>query len=344
MSALIGAGLLVAVLGVLAWAMARRRGPRPAPAPARPAALQARPAADAPVSTPVAGLAAAAVAGEPALSGMRRDWLLPLVELAFGQRTHAGEAADGDRVIAAATQALDRFGSQPQRLPRRPQLLPQLLGTLRDEASSGRQIAALIGRDPTLAGNLLRLANSALYRGRAAPVESIDRAVALVGTQGLRRLVAVALMQPVMQVEGGALGTLPELVWEHTQHAALAAEGHARAVEDEDGFAAQLLALLQGLGIIVAMQALRDACGEGHPPPPAATAAFLQSSAPRIARLMADDWGLSGRSLQALDDQALQDPGAMGGLGRALLAAGPMGLASMSSLRDADPPAVPGSG
>lgn len=199
-------------------------------------------------------------------------------------------------------------------------------------------------RHPTLAANLLKLANSAVYRVQAAPVENLDRAVALVGTQGLRRLVAVALMQPVMQVDGGALGRLPELVWEHTQYAALAAEEYAHSVEGGDGFAAQLLALLQGLGVIVALQALRDACATRGRPAPAQTAALLQARAPRIARLMARDWGLSARALQAFGDQALAGPEAMGPLGRALLAAGPLGLASMQAIRDADlqePPQAP---
>lgn len=323
MTATIAVGLLAAALAVLAWRIARRRAAGPAPAAAwRPGV---------PVDTPADAAAYAEVAR------MRRDWMLPLVELAFGQRADGGAAARDDAVVAAAARTLERFGSEPHRLPRRPQLLPELLATLKDEASSGRQIAALIGRDPTLAGNLLKLANSALYRVHSTPVESIDRAVALVGTQGLRRLVAVALMQPVMQVEGGVFGRLPELVWEHTQYAALAAEDYACTVEDEDGFAAQLLALLQGLGVIVAMQALRDECVGRGPPSPEDTAGFLQSRAPRIAQLMARDWGLSERSLQALEDQALSDPAAMGGLGRALRVAGPVGLASMRVVREADP-------
>lgn len=284
-------------------------------------------------------------AAHASLARMRRDWMLPLVELAFERQASDATGAERRDAIVAAEQALDGLVSAPHRLPRRPQLLPQLLGTLNDEASSGREIAALIRRDPTLAGNLLKLANSAVYRVQAAPVESVDRAVALVGTQGLRRLVAVALMQPVMQVDGGVLGRLPELVWEHTQYAALAAEEYAHSVEGEDGFAAQLLALLQGLGVIVAVQALRNACAGGGLPPPADTAALLQARAPRIARLMARDWGLSDRALRALDDQALSGPEAMGSLGRALLVAGPLGLASMQSVRSADlpePPETPG--
>lgn len=323
MTALIAGGLLASALAVLAWRRTHGRRARPLPVPAGPLPATAAMVADG--------------GAHADLAGMRRDWMLPLVEMAFGQQADATANA-GEDAIAAATLALERFGAQPQRLPRRPQLLPQLLGTLRDDAASRREIAAVIARDPALAGNLLKLANSAMYRVQTAPVESIERAVALVGTQGLRRLVAVALMQPVMRVEGGGLGQLPELVWEHTQYAALAAEEYARAADGgEDAFPAQLLALLQGLGVIVAMRALNDACAGRHLPAHADMAAFLQRGALQLARLMARDWGLSGRALRALDDQALADPSAMGPLGRALMVAGPLGLASMRVVRDADP-------
>ena len=228
---------------------------------------------------------------------------------------------------------LSRFASEPQRLPRRPQLLPQLLGMLNDDEASLAAIASLIARDPALAAGLLKLANSSLYRLQPAPVESLDRAVALIGTQGLRRLVAVALMQPVMRTEGGLFGRLPELVWEHTQHAALAAAHHAQAVEHDDAFAAQLLALMQGLGAIVVVQTLREVCERRNllAPSPEDTARMLEHWSPRIGRLVAQEWQLSARLLEALDDQAAASLGAMSGLGRALALAGPAASDAMQA-------------
>jgi len=53
-------------------------------------------------------------------------------------------------------------------------MLPQLLGALNDPDASGRDIAGIIARDPALAANLLKLANSTFYRSHAVPVESLD--------------------------------------------------------------------------------------------------------------------------------------------------------------------------
>ncbi len=281
------------------------------------------------VAVPAADPPVAADGGEAAPD---RDWALPLVVLACEGQPHCGPEQAAS-LVAAAEQALRRFATEPQRLPRRPQLLPRLLSTLNDDAASGREIAGIIARDPALAAHLLKLANSALYRSQPAPVESLDRAVAMVGTGGLRHLIAVALMQPVMQVEGGVFGRLPERVWEHTQHAALAAARHARTMSKEDAFAAQLLALLHGLGAIVTVQALRDACASWHcaAPEPALAARVLQAWAPRIGCAVAKEWALSARLMQALDEQAHGDLSAMGGLGRVLALAAPEASAAFAA-------------
>lgn len=266
-----------------------------------------------------------------------RDWATVLLELAYEDQAAPLSPEATAPVRLAAEQALARFADAPQRLPRRPQLLPQLLSTLDDDDASGREIAGVIARDPALAAHLLRLANSALYRTQPAPVENLDRAVAVVGTEGLRQLVAMAVMQPVMRMEGGALGALPDLIWDHTQRTALAAAQFAKTVEREDAFAAQMLALLQGLGAILVAQALRDACvSQGGVPDAGIAARLLQEASPRLGRAVAREWGLSERLLQGLDDQAIDDTMRMSGLGRALAVAAPHATAALASARVAD--------
>jgi len=278
-----------------------------------------------------------AMAATTTAPAVDRNWASALLELAYeGQPAPLSPEATA-AVREAAEKTLARFAEAPQRLPRRPQLLPQLLSTLNDDEASGREIAGVIARDPALAAHLLRLANSALYRTQPAPIENLDRAVALVGTEGLRQLVAMAVMQPVMRMDGGALGALPDLIWDHTQRTALAAAQFAKTVEREDAFAAQLLALLQGLGAILVAQALRDACVQhGGVPDVVIAAHLLQDASPRLGRAVAREWGLSERLLQGLDDQAIDDTARMTGLGRALAAAAPHASAAMASARIAD--------
>lgn len=260
------------------------------------------------------------------------DWSGPLLRLA-GLETATAPAGNGMSLMTDAGRALARFAEDPQRLPRRPQLLPQLLSTLNDDEASQRDIAEIIARDPALAANLLKLANSALYRTGPVPIESLDRAVAMVGVDGLRHLVSVALMQPVMRVEGGAFGRLPDLIWEHTQRTALLAAQAARAGGREDVFAAQLLALLQGLGAIVVVQVLQDTCAQAGAgmPDTDTTAQLLRRWSPRIGRAVAREWALSERVMKALDEQDVDDVAAIGTLARALALAAPEASAAMET-------------
>lgn len=231
-------------------------------------------------------------------------WSVRLAALSLPRE--AGPDPQQARLLPEVEAALLRLLHERVRLPRRPQLLPQLLGMLNDDRASGRQIAEVIGRDPALATSLLRVANSPMYRVHANAVESLDRAVALVGTDGLRQLVAVALMQPVMRLEGGATGSLPERVWEHTELAAGIAARNAAARGRDVVFAAQLLALLQGLGSIMVVQALRDACArlQCAAPDAAVTGELLQRWAGRIGRGIAQAWELPAMAgLQAMSSR-----------------------------------------
>ncbi len=244
-----------------------------------------------------------------------------LNELAFA-RTLTTSAGGHDEIIAAVDAVLETAAEQPKYAPRRPMLLPQLMKAVNDTDTSRRELSLMISRDPALVGSLLKLANSPYYRGGAQPVESVDRAVAVIGTEGIRSLIAAALVQPVFRVSGGDFSQFPEVIWDHTFLAANAAETYAAVVVNSDPFAAQLLALMNGLGAIVVFRVALDQY-ETHPgfrPDAATIVSLLDAHTSRVARSVAASWELSGRILAALEDQ-LPDaamPPAPTPLGRAL--------------------------
>lgn len=238
-----------------------------------------------------------------------RDVLHRLYAVAFddapvddtGIASRAGHAD----VVAGAATILARIETQPRYTPRRPQLLPQLMRAVNDTDASLQTMANIIAQDPTLAGNLLRITNSPLYRIQSKPIESIERAVTVVGTEGIRLIIAAALVQPVMNVGGSVFGRFPSIIWEHTLLSAAAAADHAKLVEHGDAFAAQLLGLLQGLGAIIVVQVVRDEYARQPTLTPDASvaASLLDAWAGPTARRIAQSWGLSDRIGQALDDQ-----------------------------------------
>jgi HD-like signal output (HDOD) protein len=242
-----------------------------------------------------------------------------LRELELGVCGGGKDPAHG-RIVAAALAAIGDPGSQRQYFPRRPNLLPQLIRAINDESVSVRQLVAIVARDPALVGNLLKVANSSFYRVTPRAIETIERAIVVLGSDGLRSVMAAALMQPIFQTSGAA-GTsrFPELVWEHAARSAHAAIPHAALVERANPFAAELLCLISGLAEIVLFRAALEHCprspGEGVDP--AVMASILEWQSVAFAWHIGADWRLSEEMLAALEEQmTFSEPATP--LGRAL--------------------------
>jgi HD-like signal output (HDOD) protein len=227
--------------------------------------------------------------------------------LEFGVAELGEPRPDHARMVVVAVAAIDDAATQKRYSPRRPNLLPQLMRAINDEDVSRRELAAIIARDPSLVGALLKMANSAFYRVSYKPVESIERAVVILGSDGLRSLMTAALMQPIFEVaSAGAFPRFAEIVWEHALRSAHAAIPHAALVERADPFAAELLSLVSGLAEIVIFRAAMDKCpswARRGQPDPMVLASLLDSQAAAFAWRIGADWELSELMMAALEEQ-----------------------------------------
>lgn len=210
-------------------------------------------------------------------------------------------------VFKAVQQILEKIEARPEYIPRRPSLLPKLLSTVNDADATMAEMSRIIAQDPALTGNLLRIANSPIYRTNNLPIESIDRAVTLVGVQGIRSIIATALLQPLMAAGQGSFSKFPELVWEHTLYSATTAETHATQIENAEPFVSQLVGLLYGLSAIVVFRIVRDqfAAQPQLTPDPGSVARLLETWVAPTAGRIAASWELSQRVQYALESQTL---------------------------------------
>jgi HD-like signal output (HDOD) protein len=291
-------GALVALIAVILWLRATREKPVPVD----------------PLSSTTGAsrtLTATARSSDSDISMSFNEALRRFVAFALDDapREALSRPPDPDHapVFQAVQQLLERIEARPEYIPRRPSLLPQLLATVNDNEASFAHMARIIAQDPALTGNLLRIANSPLYRVSGQPVESIERAVTFVGVRGIRSIIAIALLQPVMTSSSGSYGKFPELVWEHTLYSALAAETHATQVEKAEPFLAQLCGLLYGLSAIVVFRIVRDQFA-AHPhlrADPGSVARLLETWVAPTAGRIAVSWELSPRVQYALESQTL---------------------------------------
>ncbi len=298
-------GVLAIVLGVVA---ASRRGDPPAVSTADPAPVSE----SAPAAPDGAATAMPASTAEPRAVMAEPPPMRPLLRRMYAAVMDTPSLADADTaidpaqatVLASAVSALDHVDMRPQLLPRRPHLLPQLMRAVNDPDASGRGIAAIIAQDPALAANLLRIANSALYRPQGGPLESLERAVVHIGTEGVRQIVAAAVMQPVLSLEGGLYARLPAAVWDYALRTATAAAAYVRE-RGGDTLSAQLAGLLQGLGAVVILRVLRDAYAEQPSVPYSLEVAahLVDRHTAAVAKTIATAWELPAQLGTALDEQ-----------------------------------------
>lgn len=212
-----------------------------------------------------------------------------------------GSGAVDTALQDATSRVLQERDWSARQLPRRPQLLPQLIHSVNESDASARMIASIIGQDPVLAGNLLRIANSPAFRVQERAVDSLQRAVTLVGTDGIRQIISAVLVQPVMQVDCDVFPRFSGVIWEHALLASRAAADHARTVTGDDPFAAQWLGLTQGLGAALVMKQLQQQAaalqaGLDYP----TTEAVLRQWTLPVAQRIAMAWELPQRVHETL--------------------------------------------
>lgn len=224
-------------------------------------------------------------------------------------------------VLAKISQNAAESVHQREYFPRRPMLLPRLMRVLNDDDSTRKEIVQLILEDPALAGSVLQRANSAAYRYSPVPIDSLDRAVVILGLEGLRGLMATAILQPVFRQPKGYFDNFATITWEHARRTAASAEVCARALGNADPFVAQLLGLLGPLARIVLFRLTMDTYRERPDILPRAEVFIraIQTQSADVAGFIASTWQLSDPSIRALQEQTEKiSPAVMSPLGRSI--------------------------
>jgi len=256
--------------------------------PAAPSAASTLPAEPAPATAP----------GQPAAA-------VPLHVAAIDRHVYrllAGPAAGDGAVDAnpalekAVLDEMTRLVAHPYGaaglVPRVPAVIPQLLGSLRDESLSGADLARQVAQDVVLVAEVIREANSPYYRP-ATPVKNIEGAVMLLGQNGLRMLLARVAFRPVVGMQSGRYARqAAPLVWTQSEQCALAASILAGGL-DANPFDAYLAGLMHNIGLIVAFRVIDRILPAGHAAGLPDSAAFcngLLSQSRALSAVIAAEW------------------------------------------------------
>lgn len=160
-------------------------------------------------------------------------------------------------IIDKATECRERALKALSDLPPFSPVLDRLLATLSSENSSMAKISGIVETDTVIAGNVLKLVNSALY-GRRGTVNSVRHAVSLLGINKLRNTVFAMSISRVWNQVKTAPGWSMARFNLHSVACALVCDNLAQtaAVEYAEGaFAAGLFHNVGSLLIAVGMPA-----------------------------------------------------------------------------------------
>jgi HD-like signal output (HDOD) protein len=100
----------------------------------------------------------------------------------------------------------------------------KLLVLMDDPDINVSQIEAILGQDPGLTANVLKLANSA-YFGMPSKVGSIKQAVLLLGLKRLMQIVIASCVSAIMDKPVTGYDLPPGELWHHSIGVTVAAEG-----------------------------------------------------------------------------------------------------------------------
>lgn len=102
---------------------------------------------------------------------------------------------------------------QLESLPRQTGVLPQLMRAISKGNVNRSEIAKIMLNDPAMTDQLLMVANSVYFKPAEHEIESVDRAIFLLGIEGIRGVIAAAVIRPMMIARSQGESRFAQRAW-----------------------------------------------------------------------------------------------------------------------------------
>ena len=149
---------------------------------------------------------------------------------------------------------LDRI-LECERLPSFPAIAARVIEMCSDQSVSIRELGEVLSHDTAISTKMLRTINSSFY-GLRHRVTTVERATAMLGISAVKMLALGFSLVPQLKGMNGEEFD-PTIIWKRSLFAAVGAHTIAREVKFDHHEEAFIVGLLQDLGVIVMLQALR---------------------------------------------------------------------------------------
>ena len=172
----------------------------------------------------------------------------------------AAEEADRNRRVGdrLARILVERIHTGKLVLPSMPLTARDCLALLDKPQQGSNRVAEAIGRDPIIASQVMRRANSALL-GRNARVRTIEQAVSRIGVRQLRGLLIDMSARRLFESRNPEIRKVTKGLWEHSTAVGVLSRALAKRRRDVDPEVCYLAGLLHDVGKPVAASLLLEA-------------------------------------------------------------------------------------
>jgi HD-like signal output (HDOD) protein len=145
------------------------------------------------------------------------------------------------------TETLESSAEVSAFVPVLPRQMAAFLDEVAKEDTNFDRIREIVESDMSLAGETIRVANSPLYRRSVTEIESIGKAISMLGLDGVNLIASSLMMKQVLQIKSKELQQIGETLWKHCLECAEA----CRIINGgEDAFTAYLLGLVHDVGAV----------------------------------------------------------------------------------------------
>jgi HD-like signal output (HDOD) protein len=189
-----------------------------------------------------------------------------------------------------------------------PHIVTKLAQLINDENSTLSDFEQLISLDPTLVGRLLTLVNSSYY-GLVHKVDSVSRAIALLGMKNLHNIAVTDALKGMFKSGGKSTGFSPDRLWVHCAATGICSKMIAERIFSINGDDAYLAGILHDIGLIVEWQGAEKLFFEVYQKLSAESASILELEQEilgtdhcEIGHILAQEWQMPEPLCEAIRD------------------------------------------
>ncbi len=175
----------------------------------------------------------------------------------FSEMMASAESGDSDVRLLPVSERVAKLVSEIDDIPPMSQVVSRVLQLLSDPTKSMTDLAAVLSEDQAMVARIIRVSNSALYRG-VQEVRSLGNALSRLGLKAVRSILLSSATKDLLISEKSSGSMWNRILWQHAKESAMASRRIAERMKYPDPEEAFVGGMLHDMGKIVILLKQRD--------------------------------------------------------------------------------------